>query len=75
MHFRIKAVSRPRGNFVYKLQRKVFWIFWEDCVDGVDGTSFVPTFSSKRDLEGFAEHYSSIRNEEIESLDLSEFRD
>lgn len=58
---RIQKLTTDQG-FIYKVQKRVFF-FWIDCVDGVDGNPYVPTFSRYQAAEMFGLHYAKIRNQ------------
>lgn len=71
MKFRLRSERVVRGTTCFKLQRKLFPFIWIDCVDGVDGTPFVPDFVTAKDAKLFAEHYAKVRGSRVAKIDLS----
>lgn len=68
MHFRMKPATGYRAQMnVYKVQVRLFFI-WVDCITGIDGHPYVPDFTNEKSALAFAEHYASIRNENVTSF-------
>lgn len=71
MKLRIKRTERRyigHQPTSWKVQRRICFI-WFDCVDGVDGNPYVPTFERYQAAEMFGMHYAKIRNDKAEFIE------